>query len=100
MKSTAVTLCSALLLAGASCERRPDPPPVPVVVDRAVPVPCRIEAPVCPSPAYDSAKKGQPMDVRVALLRVEAAQREACLAKFREALEACRAAPAGPPAAP
>lgn len=95
MKSTAVSavLLASFLLAGASCEKRPDPPSA-VEVDRVVEVACRIPEPQCSAPGYNAAKKEQEGDVKLRLLRAEVIEQEDCLRLYRKALEACRTLPA------
>lgn len=96
-KSTAVILLSSALLAGASCENRPDPPSA-VEVRVPVPVPCRVPEPSCQAPAYDQATKAMEGDQKVKLLRAETASQADCVRLYREALAACREAqPAAPP---
>lgn len=87
----ALLLASSWVLFGACAPVRPDPPSA-VEVKVAVPVPCRVPEPLCPLPAYDSARPEQPGDVKVRLLRVEAAQQAECLREYRRALAACREA--------
>ena len=89
MKTVALLLASSFLLAGASCENRPDPPSA-VEIKVAVPVPCRVPIPVCFAPAYDSATKEMEGDRKVKLLRAETASQADCLRVFKLALEACR----------
>ena len=94
MRRSGIILGIFLLAGCATPEVRP---PVPVEIQVPVAVPCQIEVPACPAPAYDAATKDQPMDMRVKLLRVEAIEQAECLARTRAALEACRAG-AGTPA--
>ena len=84
-------LSAALLLSGASCEQRPDPPSA-VEVRVSVPIPCRVAEPQCEVPAYDSAQKTQPGDLKIQLLRGENASQADCLRLYRRALTACREA--------
>lgn len=94
MRCSGIILGIFLLAGCADLEVRP---PVPVEIQVPVAVPCAIPVPECPAPAYDGATKAQAMDLRVKLLRVEAIEREDCIARTRAALEACRAG-AGAPA--
>lgn len=87
-----LAVSSVWLLSGAACQERPTTPPVPVEVKVAVPTPCTVPEPHCQSPAYDSARRDQPGDVLVRLLRAETAQQAECLREYRRALAACRAA--------
>ena len=91
MKRLLAPIAAALLLSGASCEQRPDPPSA-VEVRVPVPIACRVPEPQCEVPAYDSAQKAQPGDTKVQLLRAESAAQADCLRQFRLALAACRAA--------
>ena len=94
MKSiVAPALLVSLLLAGASCETQRESPPVAVETKVAVPVPCDIPEPQCVAPAYDAARKEQPGDVKVRLLRAESITQADCLRRFKEALAACREPP-------
>ena len=91
MKTTAVLLALCFLLAGASCETRPDPPSA-VEVRVAVPVPCRVPLPECAAPAFDSATKDAPGDASLRLLRAEVASQADCIRRLLDALEVCRSA--------
>lgn len=84
-------LSAALLLSGASCEQRPDPPSA-VEVRVPVPIACRVAEPQCEVPAYDGATKAQPGDVKLQLFRAEGASQADCLRQYRRALAACREA--------
>lgn len=91
MRSIAALLAaSSLALMGASCEERPTPP-VAVEIRVPVPIPCQVPDPQCESPAYDQARKEQPGDVKVRLLRAETATQQDCLRQYRAAMMACRA---------
>jgi hypothetical protein len=94
-RRTVLLLAQIWVLAG--CATTPPLPPVPVEIQVPVAVPCQIDVPSCPAPAYDAATKDQAMDLRLKLLRVEAIEQADCLARTRGALEACRAG-AGAPA--
>lgn len=90
-KSIFAPLVASAVLGGcAACPKVP--PPVPVEIRVAVPTPCTVPEPACQRPAFDSAQRGQPGDVKVRLLRVEAAQQAECLVRYRAALAACREA--------
>lgn len=84
-----LVVASCWLLAGATCQERPDPPAA-VEVKVAIPVPCRVAEPQCAAPAYDAATKGQDGDLRIRLLRAETAEQADCLRRYRDALASCR----------
>lgn len=84
-------IAALLALSLTACETAPAKPPVAVQVKVAVPVPCKEPEPACQVPAYDAAKKEQPMDDRVKLFRAEAIEQADCLRLYRAALERCRA---------
>ena len=89
-KSICAPLAASVLL--GACAACPEaPPPVPIEVRVAVPTPCLVPEPACPPPAYDSARREQPGDVRVRLLRAEVAQQAECLVQYRAALAAFQA---------
>lgn len=93
MRSTAALLCALALSACATTTCPPEKPPTPVAVHDAVPVPCEEPDPTCSAPAYDAAKKDDPADVKVKLLRAESIAREDCVRLYREALGRCRTPP-------
>lgn len=94
MKSIAAIL--ALSLAACGGTSRAPAPPVPVSVDRVVPVPCQVEVPVCQPPAFDAARKEMRADRKVRLMRAEVASQADCVRLNREAVEACRKGVARP----
>lgn len=91
MRSIAAALVLSLPLMGASCPEQPSPPSA-VEVRVPVPVPCKVAEPECQVPAYNGAKKEQPMDDRLKLLRAEAIEQADCIRRYREALASCREA--------
>lgn len=93
---TALLVLVSFSLAGASCEKRPDPPSA-VEVKVVVPVPCRVPEPQCQAPAYDGATKAQEGDMLLRLLRAETAGQADCVRRYRLALAACRAPLEGSP---
>lgn len=95
LSTTAKLLLSsscAMLLSGASCEQRPDPPTT-VEVRVPVPVPCDATEPERPAWAFDAATKEQPLDDHVKKMRAELKQRMAYEAQVLAALRQCLRAP-------
>jgi len=90
MRSTGALLAAlSWALLGASCQERPAPPSA-VEIKVGVPIACKVAEPECRAPAYDAARKEMQGDVKVKLLRAEAALQEDCLRRYRDALAVCR----------
>lgn len=94
-KSILALLGSSALLMGATCTG-PESPPSAVETKTAVEQACSIPEPQCSAPAFNSARKEQAGDVKLALLRAEGKLRENCLQRYREALQACKTLPPKP----